>query len=48
MVLFDESRPGRKLVSAPSGMEIEIHDDFAFIFRWPELKSGWEEALVIE
>lgn len=48
VVLFDDSRRGRKLVSAPSGMELEIHDDFAFILRWPELKSGWEQGLVIE
>jgi len=45
LVIFPDSKPNRRLVSAPEGFEVFVGDDFALVTSWPELAEDWREKL---
>ena len=47
-LVFDDSKPGRRLVSAPDGFEVFVADDFAIITSWPNLAPNWRKSLIFE
>ncbi len=43
-----ERREDWRLKQAPPGAEVEMHDDFVFITRYPALGEDWEKEFVFE
>ena len=48
LIVFPDSRSGRRLVSAPEGFEVFVADDFALVTAWPDLAPDWRNSLVFE
>ena len=48
LIVFDESKPGRRLVSAPEGFEVFVADDFALVMSWPDLSTDWRQQLIFD
>lgn len=46
-IIFPDSKPDRKLVSAPEGWKVFVADDFALVLKHPHpLPENWREQLV--
>ncbi len=48
LVVFPDSKSGRRLVSAPEGFEVFVADDFALVTKWPALSPDWRTNLVFD
>lgn len=48
IIVFPDRIPGRRLIDAPPGFEVQVEDDFAFVTKWPKLENGWQGSLVFE
>ena len=48
LIIFPDSKHGRRLVSAPEGFEVFVMDDFALVTKWPELSPDWRTTLVFD
>jgi zinc protease len=46
LVVFPDSRPDRRLVSAPEGFEVFVADDFAFVTSWRDLPADWRARII--
>ena len=45
LIVFPDSKPGRRIASAPEGFEVFVADDFALVTKWPNLKPDWQSTL---
>lgn len=48
VVVLPERKRGWRLKKAPAGAEVELHDDFAFVVKYPALGPDWASEFEFE